>query len=1010
LYSAVSKIPVIEDDVPEGVELYDHQDFGKRREYIFSNALDGLKESFPQSYGGVRLELADVDYVDPDGFSLKQQRDALLQDKFLSRRIRGKVKLFDDTNDTLLDEQDLTLMRVPYLTDRGTFIHGGNEYTSITQARLTPGSYSRRQRNGELETQFNIRPGTGSAFRVALEPETSQYRLRVQQANLHLYSLLKDLGVSDDELVTTWGPEILDRNRKKYDARVFEKAFQRLVPAWQKRRLGDSLSQQQKAKAIRDALDGSLIDERVARTNLPNMFDRAKAAAWREEGESFEKEARKIDEMPFAPDLTPDQMSDEVNRLYNAGGARLASLPEWPDEWLHQSAPKGWIDWYSQYQQGARGDDDDRQIQRWKMFKARHGSQFKTNPTPRRAFALRNWAIDPLQMLPSDQRETFSNTMNEYKRTMDEGYQRSKAAGTLLKDHLTTHNPEIVQHPSGIEFMNKVARFGAGVLFRQPNGKYLLEKNHPEEGMDDATVGKLRPAGGGKSKRDHSLRHTIIREIGEEFGLDEDFVKERIVLLGYQTRGKYRDCPIFEMWDHGLTPGRYQATNSDKEFVDLVEADLDDPNYIGPKLTSLRKYQRHYRPAAPKKWAPWNGVDLDGTLAESVEPFDSKKIGDPVPAMVTKVKNWVAKGKTVKIFTARAAEKSSIPMIQAWCRMHGLPEMEVTNQKDPGMRELWDDRAVAVVKNKGVKKSYMEAGSFTHEGLTYDMPQVLSSIQSDELQDFNVSDLAWMLEQDTSWQGDPDRVAAADTTTPIIVSPTADGQLAVVDGLHRLAKAVQNGEPTLQGRIFSPKYLDIPAKEAAVSQEEFLKGDWAALAEYLNQVASAGINLNQSASEVQEDILRFLELQQDASPAIMAVAETAREMAKRSAADTFQAALDADDDVPDDVRFYTDGANRCTIYFGDWHEEGDWDSAKQLARKHFSNFEDPDDAEIGRPDWVTKIYSKNSPTKGATITSRFITPYELEGYSLSPEIGRARTGAIDLQVFGPQSEIDKLLS
>lgn len=97
------------------------------------------------------------------------------------------------------------------------------------------------------------------------------------------------------------------------------------------------------------------------------------------------------------------------------------------------------------------------------------------------------------------------------------------------------------------------------------------------------------------------------------------------------------------------------------------------------------------------------GVDLDGTLAKHLDgDFDKDKIGDPIPAMVEKIEKAIASGKKVKIFTARAAEKENIPPIKAWLEKHDLLDLEVTNEKDPGMTEIWDDRARQVKKDKGV--------------------------------------------------------------------------------------------------------------------------------------------------------------------------------------------------------------------------------------------------------------------------------------------------------------------
>ena len=114
----------------------------------------------------------------------------------------------------------------------------------------------------------------------------------------------------------------------------------------------------------------------------------------------------------------------------------------------------------------------------------------------------------------------------------------------------------------------------------------------------------------------------------------------------------------------------------------------------------------------------WIGVDLDGTLAEYYGwPVDGS-IGAPIPAMVERVKAWLAEGQDVRIFTARIfpigtnQEFVTTPdrwrqaldqanMISAWCGQHFGRSLPVTCVKDYGMIELWDDRAIQVEPNTG---------------------------------------------------------------------------------------------------------------------------------------------------------------------------------------------------------------------------------------------------------------------------------------------------------------------
>lgn len=103
-----------------------------------------------------------------------------------------------------------------------------------------------------------------------------------------------------------------------------------------------------------------------------------------------------------------------------------------------------------------------------------------------------------------------------------------------------------------------------------------------------------------------------------------------------------------------------------------------------------------------KKDGEWIGVDLDGTLAYHDKWGGIEQIGKPIPKMLERVKKWISKGKTVKIFTARAAEgPEAIKYVEDWLEENGIGGLEVTNKKDFKLMELWDDRVIQVKKNTG---------------------------------------------------------------------------------------------------------------------------------------------------------------------------------------------------------------------------------------------------------------------------------------------------------------------
>lgn len=104
-------------------------------------------------------------------------------------------------------------------------------------------------------------------------------------------------------------------------------------------------------------------------------------------------------------------------------------------------------------------------------------------------------------------------------------------------------------------------------------------------------------------------------------------------------------------------------------------------------------------------------MDLDGTLARYEGWQGVEHIGEPIPAMLARVKQWLAEGVEVRIFTARVWNSDptsvdvfdTVSIINTWCEKHLGQRLKVTCQKDFGMVELWDDRCVQVVMNTGIR-------------------------------------------------------------------------------------------------------------------------------------------------------------------------------------------------------------------------------------------------------------------------------------------------------------------
>lgn len=114
------------------------------------------------------------------------------------------------------------------------------------------------------------------------------------------------------------------------------------------------------------------------------------------------------------------------------------------------------------------------------------------------------------------------------------------------------------------------------------------------------------------------------------------------------------------------------------------------------------------------------GVDLDGTLAFWDGWVKWSVIGRPIEPMADRVRQWIAEGHDVVIFTARMHEPTypgaihkcrtsgelwrtsdMAQVIGEWTFKHVGRRLRATAVKEIDMAEFWDDRAVQVEPNTG---------------------------------------------------------------------------------------------------------------------------------------------------------------------------------------------------------------------------------------------------------------------------------------------------------------------
>jgi DNA-directed RNA polymerase subunit beta len=237
------------------------------RDNIFNEALRSASSIEPIQNDLYTLQLQNVGYAGPDRYSRKDQKKAVLTRGSLARKLTGTWTLIDNKTQQPVASRQATIANVPYLTDSGTFVNKGVEYTLAHQLRLRPGVFTREKENGELESHVNTLPGKGRSHRYYMDPKSGEFQIQIGQAKIPLMPLLKTLGVTDKQMRETWGNEITAVNMQKGDAGTLDKLYQRLV--FKPDANADQIA---KIKAIAAEFNKTELDEEVTKRTLGKPY------------------------------------------------------------------------------------------------------------------------------------------------------------------------------------------------------------------------------------------------------------------------------------------------------------------------------------------------------------------------------------------------------------------------------------------------------------------------------------------------------------------------------------------------------------------------------------------------------------------------------------------------------------------------------------------------------------------------------------------------------------------
>jgi len=182
---------------------------------ILRKVEEGIKKVFPIEAKTGRIDIISVEIPDKVKATISNQKDHILAGKSLGTPVYANLKL--TRNNGKNETAKIKILDLPILTERGTFIVLGKDYSVFNQTRLKPGVYVRKP-EGSNETFATFNLGKGLGFKIHMDSDGlftivfDKSALSTSAKKTPLYPLLKLLGAGDQALKAAWGEEIFNIN------------------------------------------------------------------------------------------------------------------------------------------------------------------------------------------------------------------------------------------------------------------------------------------------------------------------------------------------------------------------------------------------------------------------------------------------------------------------------------------------------------------------------------------------------------------------------------------------------------------------------------------------------------------------------------------------------------------------------------------------------------------------------------------------------------------------------
>jgi DNA-directed RNA polymerase beta subunit len=193
---------------------------------------DAIKSHFPVEGRTRSLVLHNIAFDEHEAShdDIRSQEQAKNTGRTWGVPVYGEIGLVDKATGKEIDRAKIRMLTLPKPTTRYSFIVDGSEWQVDNLWKLRSGIYAHEKQNGEFQAEFNLAKAFARSPRlyIPFDPEKKKFKLKYGDTHVPLYSILKTLGVQDEDMKKAWGDDIYKANVEKNTQKKISEFYETL--------------------------------------------------------------------------------------------------------------------------------------------------------------------------------------------------------------------------------------------------------------------------------------------------------------------------------------------------------------------------------------------------------------------------------------------------------------------------------------------------------------------------------------------------------------------------------------------------------------------------------------------------------------------------------------------------------------------------------------------------------------------------------------------------------------